>query len=116
MIGDEPTNTDPVQKLRAALHDKAKSAPNFRFYSLFRVGLEDPGHETRYQARIVNYADDFVIPCRRRADDALAAMRAMMVVPDRALARLSPGSSVAAPEIRGRWAGIPPVSRQPSGA
>lgn len=35
MIGDEPTNTDPLQKLRAALHDKAKSAANFRFYSLY---------------------------------------------------------------------------------
>jgi hypothetical protein len=33
MIGEEPTNTNPLQKLRAALHDKAKSAPNFRFYS-----------------------------------------------------------------------------------
>jgi len=35
MIGDKPTNIDPVQKLRAALHDKAKSAPNFRFYALY---------------------------------------------------------------------------------
>ena len=35
MIGDKPTNIDPLQKLRAALHDKAKSAPNFRFYSLY---------------------------------------------------------------------------------
>jgi RNA-directed DNA polymerase len=35
MIGDQPTNIDPVQKLRAALHDKAKSAPDFRFYSLY---------------------------------------------------------------------------------
>jgi RNA-directed DNA polymerase len=35
MIGDKPTNIDPVQKLRASLHDKAKSAPNFRFYALY---------------------------------------------------------------------------------
>ena len=35
MIGEEPTNTDPLQKLRAALHDKAKSAPSIRFYSLY---------------------------------------------------------------------------------
>jgi hypothetical protein len=35
MIGDEPTNTDPLQKLRAALHVKAKSSPDFRFYALY---------------------------------------------------------------------------------
>ncbi len=35
MIGEEPTNTNPLRKLRAALHDKAKSAANFRFYSLY---------------------------------------------------------------------------------
>jgi RNA-directed DNA polymerase len=35
MIGDKPTNIDPLQKLRAALHDKAKSASNFRFYALY---------------------------------------------------------------------------------
>ncbi len=177
----------------------------------FVLGWKTLGHETRYQARIVNYADDFVILCRRRADDALATMRDMMQrlkltvnetkthvcrlpaesfdflgytfgrmysprtggaylgarpaqegarrlppaqrvggqtadvhpagsvglpgqsgvarvgqllllrnlhpgVPDRALARLSPGPSVATAEIRGGGAGIPPISRQLSGA
>ncbi len=44
----------------------------------FVLGWKTLGHETRYQARIVNYADDFVILCRYRADKALAAMRDMM--------------------------------------
>jgi len=44
----------------------------------FLLGWKTLGHENRYQARIVNYADDFVILCRRRADEALAAMREMM--------------------------------------
>jgi RNA-directed DNA polymerase len=35
-------------------------------------------HESRLQAVIVNYADDFVILSRGHADEALAAMRAMM--------------------------------------
>lgn len=35
MIGEEPNNTDPLQKLRAALLAKAKSNPKFRFYSLY---------------------------------------------------------------------------------
>jgi hypothetical protein len=172
MIGDKPTNTTALQKLRAALHDKAKSAANFRFYSLYdklyrrdvleaawersrsnggkpgidgqtfedieKYGLErwldelteelrtkryrpqpvrrayllkpegkqrplgiptirdrvvqtavllilEPIFEAdlqpeqyAYQARIINYADDFVILCRYRADKALLAMRDMM--------------------------------------
>ena len=40
MIGDEPNNTAPLQRLRAAFHAKATRkrvprAPSFRFYSLY---------------------------------------------------------------------------------
>ena len=34
MIGEEPNNTTPLQRLQAALHAKAKGSPKFRFYSL----------------------------------------------------------------------------------
>jgi group II intron reverse transcriptase/maturase len=34
-IGDEPTNSERVQKLQAALHAKAKGSSTFRFYSLY---------------------------------------------------------------------------------
>jgi hypothetical protein len=45
----------------------------------FVWGWKTLGHETKFQARIVNYADDFVILCRYRADKALVAMRDMML-------------------------------------
>jgi len=44
----------------------------------FVLGWKQLGHEQRLDAHIVNYADDFVICCRGRADEALATMRAMM--------------------------------------
>jgi group II intron reverse transcriptase/maturase len=44
----------------------------------FVLGWKKLGHQDRFQARIVNYADDFVILCRHRAEPALAAMRDMM--------------------------------------
>jgi RNA-directed DNA polymerase len=44
----------------------------------FIVGWKQLGHEQRLQARLVNYADDFVILSRGRATEAMAAMRAMM--------------------------------------
>lgn len=44
----------------------------------FVLGWKVLGHAERLNARIVNYADDFVILCRGRADEALAAMRDMM--------------------------------------
>ena len=44
----------------------------------FVLGWQALGHERRFDAHIVNYADDFVICCRGTAAPAMAAMRAMM--------------------------------------
>jgi hypothetical protein len=45
----------------------------------FVLGWKKLGHEKRLQARIVNYADDLVICCRSRAEEALARMRDIMM-------------------------------------
>lgn len=44
----------------------------------FVLGWKTLGHQQRFQARIVNYADDFVICCRGTAHGAAVAMRDMM--------------------------------------
>jgi hypothetical protein len=44
----------------------------------FVLGWKKLGHERRFGACIVNYADDLVICCRGRAEEALVAMRVMM--------------------------------------
>jgi group II intron reverse transcriptase/maturase len=44
----------------------------------FVLGWKTLGHEQRLQARIVNYADDFVICCRGTAEQAMSVMRNMM--------------------------------------
>jgi RNA-directed DNA polymerase len=44
----------------------------------FVKGWKTGGHERRLKARLVNYADDFVICCRGTADTAMTAMRTMM--------------------------------------
>jgi RNA-directed DNA polymerase len=44
----------------------------------FVLGWKVLGHERQLAARIVNYADDFVICCRGTAEQALHAMRTMM--------------------------------------
>lgn len=44
----------------------------------FVLGWKTNGHESRLQAKIVNYADDFVICCRGTADTAMVVMRRMM--------------------------------------
>src|SRR5262249_7181177 len=44
----------------------------------FVLGWKKLGYEKRLRACIVNYADDLVICCRGKAEEALAAMRLMM--------------------------------------
>jgi RNA-directed DNA polymerase len=44
----------------------------------FVLGWRKLGHEKRWKAYIVNYADDLVICCRVGAEQALAEMRMMM--------------------------------------
>ncbi|HTU17641.1 MAG TPA: reverse transcriptase domain-containing protein, partial [Gemmataceae bacterium] len=44
----------------------------------FILGWKVLGHDSRLDAHIVNYADDFVICCRGRADEAMTAMRTLM--------------------------------------
>ena len=44
----------------------------------FILGWKVLGHERRLRARIVNFADDFVICCRGSADEAMTTMRSMM--------------------------------------
>ena len=44
----------------------------------FILGLKQQGHERRWSAHIVNYADDFVICCKGQADAAMSTMRSMV--------------------------------------
>src|SRR4051794_8367685 len=44
----------------------------------FVKGWKTGGHERRLDAHVVNYADDFVICCRGRADEAMTVMQGMM--------------------------------------
>jgi RNA-directed DNA polymerase len=44
----------------------------------FVLGWKQLGHEKRWKAYIVNYADDLVICCRGSAEEALATMRGIM--------------------------------------
>ena len=43
----------------------------------FILGWKVLGYERRFQAKIVNYADDLVICCRRNAEQAMDAMRSI---------------------------------------
>jgi Reverse transcriptase (RNA-dependent DNA polymerase) len=49
-----------------------------RVHEVLTRDRKKPGHEERWKAYIVNYADDLVICCRAGAERALAEMRTMM--------------------------------------
>jgi group II intron reverse transcriptase/maturase len=44
----------------------------------FLLGWKVLGHEVRLKARVINYADDFVICCRGTGEQAMSVMRRMM--------------------------------------
>jgi RNA-directed DNA polymerase len=44
----------------------------------FVLGWKRLGHQERLKARLVNYADDFVICCRGTAEEAMSVMRTLM--------------------------------------
>jgi RNA-directed DNA polymerase len=48
------------------------------YFRRFILGWTQARYAERFDAHIVNYADDFVICCRRGAEQALVAMRALM--------------------------------------
>jgi len=47
----------------------------------FLLGWKQQGWEQRLQAHIVNYADDFVILCRRKAAEAQAQIHGVWAGP-----------------------------------
>ena len=63
----EPRKKSPISPLLSNIYMRR-----------FIRGWKTQGHEKRLRARIVNYADDFVICCRAGADEAMATMRSMM--------------------------------------
>jgi hypothetical protein len=53
----------------------------------FVLGWKKLGHEKRLKAYIVNYADDLVICCRNRAEEASVTMRALTALSNATLRR-----------------------------
>jgi hypothetical protein len=126
MIGEEPTNTTPLQKLRAALHGKAKSAPNFRFYALYdKIYRRDVLTEAWRQCRGnggapgidgQTFADIEKSGVEPWLDELTEELRdSSSGDPGRASSRLPSDPSVVASKVSVSGRGIPPISRQPPG-
>jgi RNA-directed DNA polymerase len=80
---DERGNTSRTTRNRDEGRGTPQGAPlspllSNLYMRRFILGWKVLGHESRLDAHIVNYADDFVICCRGSADEALTAMRDMM--------------------------------------
>src|ERR1700751_5268794 len=80
---DERGNTNRSTRNRDEGRGPPQGSPISPFLSnldmrRFVLGWKKLGHEERWKAYIVNYADDLVICCRVGAEQALTAMRAMM--------------------------------------
>ncbi len=76
----EPPSNDPEQGPRDWQPQGAPISPLFAnvYMRRFVKGWKTGGHEKRLDARIINYADDFVICCRGTAEEAMNVMRTMM--------------------------------------
>ena len=67
-----------VDVLKSTAHLSIQEELGNLYMRRFVLGWKRSGHEQRWQAYIVNYADDLVICCREGAEQALATMRRMM--------------------------------------
>lgn len=72
--------TNPARKTKRGIPQGAPISPLLAnlYMRRFLLGWKRLGYADRYQARIVNFADDFVICCRGQAAEAEWAMAAMM--------------------------------------
>jgi RNA-directed DNA polymerase len=83
----EETDQRGNKRRRTRNRDKGRGTPqgspispllNNLYMRRFVLGWKLLGHEKRFGAYLVNYADDLVICCRREAEQVLAVMRNMM--------------------------------------
>ena len=72
--------SNPARRLKRGTPQGAPISPLLSnlYMRRFVLGWKSLGYGERLQARIVIYADDFVILCRRRGEQAYAAMSVLM--------------------------------------
>jgi len=75
-----PRRNNPARRMGRGTPQGAPISPLLSniYMRRFVLGWKKLGHEQQLQARIVNYADDFVICCRGTAEQAMQATRRLM--------------------------------------